>query len=249
MLRTLGWVLWLFGYMLVRWPIYWWGCHLARTGQVQRQRHVINGLVKPWARRLLKHIKLTVEVSGTENLPPPNEVVVYAANHQSFLDIPVLLANITPPPALLARREIGKVPLLGGWMRQLDCVFVQRDDARAAMAAFRQADAVLQGGRSLVIFPEGTRAKSNKMGPFLPGAVRIATKAGVPIIPVAISGSYKGLEGNGNRVKKATARLVFLPRVETAGLGKDDAKLLPQLLEQQVRAAKDGPSLPPTQQA
>lgn len=243
-IHTLGWVIWLFVYMLVRWPKYWWGKHLIKQGRTGQMLQQLNRRVSLWSRRLLHHVKADLTVEGLENLPPAGEPVLYVANHQSYIDIPVLLGNIDPPPPLFARKEIGQVPLLGGWMRQLGCVFVQREDARAAVAAMREAEAVLAGGRSLIVFPEGTRSKGPELGKFLPGSIRIGVKAGVRIVPVAIEGTYKILEGNGYRVpsKKQAVRLVFLPPVETKGLDKEQQKALPQILEDGIRAAKDGPN-------
>lgn len=239
MLRTIWWITYLFLYLISRLPYTIKLKRLTKQGRADEAQAVIDEQVALWAQRLLKHIKIDVAVEGRENLPAPGEVVVFAANHQSYLDIPVLLANISPPPPLLARREIGQVPFLGLWMRKLGCVFVQREDARSGMQALKEAQAVVEGGRCLVVFPEGTRSKSDKLGEFQAGVVRIAAKAKVPVVPVAIDGTFRGLEDGGFRLRPAKVRLVILPRVETASLSREEQKQLPQTLHEMVRHAKD----------
>ena len=239
LLRTIVWISYLFIYMLLRMPYSWRMRSLEKQGREAERQALIEREVALWAQRLLRRVKITVEVQGAENLPPPGEVVVYASNHQSFLDIPVLLDVIDPPQPLLARKEIGQVPLLGFWMRKLGCVFVDRDDTRAAMTALKDAEKVLERGRGLIVFPEGTRSKGEKpLGDFQPGVVRIAWKGGARIVPVLIEGTYKGLEGNGNRIQPAEVTVRFLPPVETRGLDRAQQKALPSQLRQLVAEAK-----------
>ena len=239
MLRTIWWISYLFLYLITRLPYTIKLNRLQRQGRKAEAQAIIDKQVALWAQRLLMHIKVDVAVEGRENLPAANEVVVFAANHQSYLDIPVLLASIAPPPPLLARKEIGQVPFLGLWMRRLGCVFVQREDARSGMQALKEAQAVVEGGRSLVVFPEGTRSKSDRLGEFQAGVVRIAAKAKVPVVPVVIDGTFRGLEDGGFELRPAKVRLVILPRVETANLSREEQKQLPQTLHEMVRHAKD----------
>lgn len=236
MLRTIEGISFLFLYLFSRLPFYWRLRGLAKKGKLQERQDIIDKQVSLWAKRMLSHMKMQVLVEGKENLPPPGQVVVYASNHQSFWDIPLILAHISPPPPLLARVEIGKIPLLGLWMRQLGCVFVQREDARSGMNALKEAQALVEGGRSLVIFPEGTRSKANVVNTFQAGAVRVAAKAKVPIVPVAIDGSFRGFEEGGNRIRPTCMRLCFLPRVETENLDREQQKNLANQVQKMVES-------------
>ena len=98
---------------------------------------------------------------------------------------------------------------------------------------------MLKAGKSLIVCPEGTRSKSDTMGEFKGGSMRMALKAKTPIIPVAIDGSYKSFEGNRYRLAKTDIRLVILPAVSTKELTREEQKALPNLLENMVRQAKD----------
>lgn len=239
MLRTFVWVLWLFCYFIFRLPAYWKAKRLGKQGRLQEQKEFINNLVGTWARNLLKNVGVTVTVYGRENLPQKGETVVFVANHQSYFDILVTLAYLDEPHALLAKDSLGKIPFLSQWMKLLGCVYVVRDDAKASMLALRQAEETLNSGNSMIVFPEGTRSKSNNMGEFKAGAVRMAYKAGVNVVPVAIDGTYRALEGNGLKLRRCHVNMKILPAVSAAKLSREEQKQLPQKLEDMVRAAKD----------
>ncbi len=233
-LKTLGWLCWMAGYLIGRLPAYWKTKRLAKRGRMAEHDALVRYQVTRWAPRLLRHIKCDVRVSGGENVPE-GEVLAIACNHQSFLDIPVLLAHINPPVPLLSKAEIGKVPMLGGWMRHLGCIFVKRGDRRAGMDVMKQAEAQLKGGQSMIIFPEGTRSKTGRIGEYKAGVVRIAVRAGVRILPVVLKGTSKGLEDNGFRVKPTQVSLTILPPVETRGLTREAQKALPQKLQEMAK--------------
>ncbi len=237
MLRTIGWVTWLFFYLISRIPLYIRTGMLRRRGDKAAHDAIVHRQVQLWAGRLLHHLKVSLEVEGRENLPAPGEVVVFAANHQSLLDIPALLAALSPPVPLLARKEIGQVPMLGGWMRELGCLFVDRDNMRSSIEVMKQAEEMIRAGSPLIIFPEGTRGDSDSLSSFKAGVVRIAWRAGVRIVPVVIEGTWRCLEGNGFRVRPGKAHLRILPPVEAAGLSRAEQKELPGLLEGMFREA------------
>lgn len=237
-IKTLGWAIWLFGYLIGRLPAYWRCRHYAKKGQTEQHDAIVQKQVDLWTSKLLHHIKMDVAVEGLENLPK-DEVVVFASNHQSFLDIPVLLASIRPICPIMAKKGLDSVPFLSGWMREIGCLFVDRSDARAAMAVLKEGEESLKGGKSLIIFPEGTRSVSDTVGEFKPGVMRIALKAKVRIVPVVVDGTYRALEGNGYKVRPVKVKLKFLPAVETASLTREEQKQLPAKLEDIIRMAKD----------
>lgn len=238
MLRTIFWISWMFLYLFTCLPDYWRAKRIGKKQGLQKQREFAREKAQTWAKKLLKNVGITVSVEGAENLPAPGETVVFASNHQSYFDIPVLLAYLDDAHALLARKEIGKVPLLRGWMDMLGCIYVDREDGRAAMTALREADELLRSGNSLIVFPEGTRSKSDEVGEFKAGAVRMALKAKVNVVPVAIDGTYKALEGNDWKLQRCHVRLLILPAVPTQDLTRPQQKELAQSLENIIRQAK-----------
>lgn len=239
MLKSLFWAMWQFVYMGLRMPLLWRIQWLQRKKRDDEAWRLLERQVPLWARRVFGHIGVTLRVEGQENLPPRGTTVVFVANHQSYLDIPVFLYDLNGPHALMAKRELGRIPFLGGWIRALGSVLVARSDIRAAAAAIKESEAVLASGRSLIICPEGTRSKNGEMGEFKGGSVRIALRAGVPIVPVAINGTYEMLEGNGFRLKKGPLRMTILPMVETTGLSREEEKALPEKLRTMILRAKN----------
>lgn len=239
MLRTAFWFMWLAFYLLSRLPLYWRGRWLRSKGRIEDCRALTQRQVDLWIERMFRHIKVSVEVTGAENLPQNGETVLFCSNHQSYMDIPVLLHYLDKPHAIMAKKELSRIPLLRGWMDLLGCMYVDRDDVRASLEALHKGEAVLQSGQSLILCPEGTRAKSDTLGEFKGGGFRMAYKTGVPVVPVAIDGTWRILEGNAYKLQKCNVRLVILPPIPTAGMTRTELKALPKQVEDLVRAAKD----------
>ena len=180
---------------------------------------------------------VTLTVEGLENIPKEGPCV-FVGNHRSYYDIPLLLASLDKPHGILAKEELEKIPLLNRWMKLLGCVFVQRDDLRASVRALNDATAIVESGRSFVIFPEGTRYKGEEggVGEFKNGAFRIAVKTGAPVIPVAITGARALFENNGNRCHPGRVHICILPPIRTAGMSKAEQKQLPEAVRQTILA-------------
>ena len=123
-------------------------------------------------------------------------------------------------------------------MKLLGCVFVQRDDVRASVRALNDATAIVESGRSFIIFPEDTRYKVEEggAGEFKAGAFRIAVKTGAPVVPVAISGARGLFEVHGNRATPGTVYVRVLPPIQTAGMSRAEQKQLPDAVRQTILA-------------
>lgn len=162
-----------------------------------------------------------VTVTGEENIP--DEACVFVGNHQSYFDILSLLWKTKTMYGYLAKKEIGKVPFLKTWMETIDCVFLDRSNSRQGLLAIREASDLIKRGRSIYIFPEGTRSKCDTIAEFKTGAMMIATRTKAPIVPFLIDGTYKLFEANGNRMAPATVRIKFLPPVYTHEMSRAEA--------------------------
>lgn len=229
----------MFFYMLFRVPVYLRVKSLKKQGRQEEADVIIAAHVDGWVSKLFRHIRLNLIVEGQENLPKKGETVVFVSNHQSFLDIPIFLYALDKPHALIAKKELTKVLFIYQWMKALDCIFVERSDIRAAAAAMRDAEELLDKGRSLVVCPEGTRSKTGEVGEFKAGAMRMAFRSGNKIIPLCLEGTGRVLEENGYRLRPGDVYFKILPPVETAGLSREEQKALPRKLEEMVRAARD----------
>lgn len=211
---------------------------LQRAGDSAGVRRLVEGVAHGWAAATLRHTGADITVEGRENLPPDDRPVVFVANHQSYFDIPLITAAIDRPRPFIAKQEVRKVPIVRGWMDAWHCVFVNRTDARAAAAAFRDAAREVADGGSLIVFAEGTRSRDGQVHEFKSGSFRIAQLAKAAVVPCCIDGTRNMLEGNGMRLRaRAKIRLRILPMIDTAAYTREDWKALPEACRGEIEAA------------
>lgn len=235
-LRTIVWFIYFFGKLISIIPAMLKAQKLQKMGDKEGVSALIDKNAVVWARTLMRIAGARVTVTGLENIPK-NRAVVFTPNHQSDYDIPLMLVYLPRPYPLLAKIETLKIPLVSSWMRLMGCVFIDRKNPRKAMEALHETESLVKSGECVVVFPEGTRSKSDAMGEFKPGAFKIATKTGAPIVPIAISGSYKIMEANHNLMCPADVTLKFLPAIETSGLDRATQKELPEQVAALIAAA------------
>ena len=235
--RTIALFIYLFGYMIVHYGALRRGERALAAGDTQLVEELVNKNIPRWSRGILKVTGVSLVVEGLENIPK-DTACVFVGNHRSYYDIPLLLASLDKPHGVLAKEELEKIPLLNRWMKLLGCVFVQRDDLRASVRALNDATAIVEGGKSFIIFPEGTRYKGEEggAGEFKAGAFRIAVKTGAPVVPVAISGARGLFEARGNRATPGTVYVRVLPPIQTAGMSRAEQKQLPDAVRQTILA-------------
>jgi len=142
-----------------------------------------------WLRFAMFFSGVKVNVSGKENIPR-NQAVIFVSNHQSAADIPILMANIPVPFRFVMKKELRRIPLFGWCMQQAGHLFIERESAFSAYRTLDKVVEALNSGKSLLLFPEGTRSWDGSLGKFKRGSLLAALKSGASIIPVAISGSF-----------------------------------------------------------
>ena len=156
---------------------------LNKAGKNKEKVELIDRFILKCTKKLVKISGADVTVTGTENVAS-DEPVLYVGNHQGNMDIPLLYSTAPQTMAFVAKKEMEKIPLLGYWMKERGCVFIDRDNARSSLKAINEAIQNLKLGYSMAVFPEGTRSKSSQVGDFKAGSLRIAIKSGVKVIPV-----------------------------------------------------------------
>lgn len=136
-----------------------------------------------------------VTVVGEENVPK-DQTVLYVANHQGLFDILLTYSRCPNLTGFVSKDSIEKIPILRIWMRRLYCLFLNRDDVREGLKTILVGIEQMKSGISMFIFPEGTRNKEpeSELLPFKEGSFKLALKSGCPVIPVAITNSYKIFE-------------------------------------------------------
>jgi 1-acyl-sn-glycerol-3-phosphate acyltransferase len=142
-----------------------------------------------WARITLFLASTRVTLHGSEHLP--RGPVIFMSNHQSGFDIPTLLATLPRETCWIVKKELFDIPIFGTSMKYGGYIPLDRRDAHKALKSMEKAAEVIRSGKSVVIFPEGTRSKDLRLLPFKRGGFMLALKAGVPVVPVTINGSGK----------------------------------------------------------
>ncbi|MCI8719236.1 MAG: 1-acyl-sn-glycerol-3-phosphate acyltransferase [Lachnospiraceae bacterium] len=174
--------------------------------------------------RLASGVKL--EIRGRENIPK-NQAVLYVANHRSYFDI-ILNYSILPPlMGFVSKIEIKKVPILAQWMENMHCLFLDRSTPKEGLKMIHEGVDKLKSGISIFIFPEGTRAKSDdSIAEFKGGSLKMAEKANIPIVPVAINNTSAIFEDQFPFIKKAHVIIEYCQPIILSELGKEEKKFL-----------------------
>ena len=156
-----------------------------------------------------------------------NEAFVLISNHQSNMDIQVILGYFPKRVAFIAKKEMEKWPLIGGWMKAMGCIFLDRKNARQGMKDMKNAMGKIEKGYSYVIFPEGGRSPDGSVKDFKKGSFRLATDTKAKIIPGTIDGTYK-IQRKGSLKVKANKniKMIIDEPIDVAVLNKAEIREL-----------------------
>jgi len=159
-------------------------------------------------------------ITGREHIP--NRAVVFCANHQSNVDPPVLFEALHPQVHILYKAEIDAIPLLARAFRVGGFIPVDRRNKEAALRSIEAGAASIRAGNSFLIFPEGTRSRTDELLPFKKGGFIMAIRAGAPIVPVAVQGGRDAMRRGSKLVYPVTLSIRVGEPIETAGLQTAD---------------------------
>lgn len=198
---------------------------LKKTGEWEEYKSFVDKELFEWLNPLISMAGVEFVAKGKEKIPQ-NEPVIYTPNHSGMFDIPAIVLNTPKPPIFIAKKELSVFPFIKGWMNVMDCVFVDRSNKNSARSSLHDAIEMVKNGRSIVIFPEGTRSKTGELGEFKGGAMKIAMETGAKVVPVLLEGTRERLEATGN-VTAGKVFVTFLDPIETKGLTKEDFFKMP----------------------
>lgn len=180
---------------------------------VEPQGHWARRITRLWARLLIKLLGIAVAVEGLEHLAP-DRTYVFAANHRSQFDIFVLLVTLPGEFGWVAKKSLFHIPFFGQALSRMGNISVDRSNLQEAIKSLNQAATLVRGGRSVIIFPEGTRGSSRELLPFKKGVFVMAQKAGQPIVPVSISGTLAIQPRGSLLVRPGPVKVVLAPPIE-----------------------------------
>ena len=181
-----------------------------------RDGGIQHGFARAWSQMILKTSLVRVRVTGLD-ATQHNAAAVYAVNHGSAFDIPVLYASLPFQFRILAKKELFRYPFLGWHLTRSGQIAVDADTKGANMRGVKQSVETLRAGMPLLIFPEGGRSADGHLQPFLGGAFYAAIRAGVDIVPMALVGTWEVLRMNSYHIHPGPVELVVGERIPTAG--------------------------------
>jgi 1-acyl-sn-glycerol-3-phosphate acyltransferase len=191
-----------------------------------------------WARTLLLVSFVRVTVRGAENFDPARPCV-FAANHQSYMDIPVLFGYLPAPFRIMAKSSLFHIPFLGWHLRRSGHMPIARDNPRRAARSVLEAARHVREGTPVFVFPEGGRSLDGAIGEFKAGTFLLAIKAGVPVIPITLNGTRNVLLLGSFHIRPGKVEMIIHPPVSTAGMDSHSADDLSDCVRCVIAAAFD----------
>jgi 1-acyl-sn-glycerol-3-phosphate acyltransferase len=224
-----GWLSRLRSYFLFD-PLIWlytlgMGLLALPGGLFDRSGRRLHWFSSAWSKLIMKTIFSPVTVTGLVNIDT-SKPHVYAVNHGSALDIPVIYANLPFQFRIAFKKELLSYPVVGWQLKRSGQVCIDQQNPSHSVSSIRAALKGLKAGLPLVIFPEGGRTPDGEIKPFLSGAFFLAIKAQVDVVPVALVGTYELLPMNTYHIKSRPLEMRVGAPISTAGLkGRDMQKL------------------------
>lgn len=198
-----------------------------------------NAIYKPTrflVRLGLRLVGVRVEVRGLERLDS-KQTYIFTPNHQSLIEVPLLVAYLDRNPAYLAKKEVFKYPVFGQGISLMGCIPVDRSNSAAAIESARLATARLRSGKDYVVYPEGTRSPDGRMLPFKKGAFIMAIEAAVPVVPVSLSGCSSIMPKGEIKLVPSTIYVTIHEPISTNEYTRDNITDLMALTQEKVLSA------------
>ena len=173
-------------------------------------------------------------VEGIEKIPT-DRAVGFTANHRSIFDIVLLVSLVPVPMGIIAKKSMRRAPLLNVWMNMLHCKYLDRSDIKEGLQVILSAIDEVKNGVSILVFPEGTRNKTDEpLLDFHAGSFKAATRPGAPVIPVTLTGTRQVFETHMPFVRPSVVTVTFGDPVETAELDRQGIKELPDRVRNEI---------------
>jgi 1-acyl-sn-glycerol-3-phosphate acyltransferase len=203
---------------------------------ITKNENVIYSPVGFFVRLGLRLVGVRVEVTGLERLDP-NQAYIFTPNHQSMIEVPLFVTYLGRNPAYLAKKEVFKYPIFGYGIGLMGVVPVDRSNSPAAVESAKLATENLRRGKSYVVYPEGTRSPDGRMLPFKKGAFMMAIDAGVPVVPVTISGGSQIMPKAQVKVYPSTVRITLHDPISVEGYSKHNVSELMERARTKIHSA------------
>jgi 1-acyl-sn-glycerol-3-phosphate acyltransferase len=198
----------------------------------EKSGHRQHRIAQMWARVGLAITGTKLTIVHPERLT--GEPAVYACNHLSYMDTPVIFSALPFQFRIVARHDLWKMPFIGWWLNRSGQVGVDLSDPRASVATLIGAVRTLKAGMPLFIFPEGGRTETGYTGPFMKGPAFMAIKAQLPIVPMALIGTWELLPMHASELHPVPVKLVVSEPIETKGMTMKNSNALTAELQHRI---------------
>lgn len=230
-----------FGALKWAWAIGWtgiWATIGILTWPLSPSGRLYLWCARTWSRIALWGCGIRVQGSGTAALDPARPYV-FMSSHESIFDIMALFIAIPRDVRMLSKVELRRIPILGWSMWMAGFVFIDRKSPAAARRSIDRAAQLVRDGRSIVIFPEGTRGDGVSLLPFKKGGFLLAIQSGVPVVPIAVRGSAATLPKHTWFPRSGRIEVRIGGPIETADLGVADKEALAERTRLAIVALKE----------
>jgi len=197
-----------------------------------------------WSRTLLAATGARVTYHGLEHTRACNPCV-FIVNHQSMIDVWTMLSIVPPNTRFVAKQELFRIPIFGWALTATGCVSIDRGNRTKAIRSLRVAAQRIHDGRSVVLYPEGSRSRDGRLGPFKKGAFHLAVQAAVPVVPVAITGGFEVAPTGSLRVTPGPVEVFVDPPIDVTPYRPDDYRTLMAVVRRSIERRFEAPPVPP----
>lgn len=222
-IRMVIWYMTAYTYLIFTYPMVWFVKYLIYRNKIEYIDAIANMIMIRFSKLMFYITGSRMLISGLNNIPK-DKPVLFVSNHQGHMDGLIIQGFIKKPKGFMALSTYQKAPILGTWMKYMGCVFVDRGNIKQSLICVNKAVENLKRGHSMVVFPEGKLNDGKETLEFQKGFLRLATKSGVPIVPITIKGSHNILSYNGKRVRPTKIQCIVSKPVETKALKKNEEK-------------------------
>src|SRR5437588_6075198 len=209
-------------------------------GFFDKDGRIRHAFARGWSKLIMRTILSPIRITGVEKIDT-SRTYVYAVNHASALDIPVLYASLPFQFRIVHKKELLSYPVIGWHLKRSGQVCVDQQNPARSVGQIKSAVRTLKNGMPLVIFPEGGRSTDGIIQPFLPGAFFMAIKAQVDIVPVALVGTYDLLPMDTFHIKPQPVEMRIGAPISTAGLTLRDMGQLSAKVQERLEQLYRGP--------
>ncbi len=196
---------------------------------------VFHALSRLWAKTILVTCGVRVRVRGLENIDPSMSYV-YVSNHASMFDIPAIIATIPDQIRIVYKKELEIIPVFGWGLKWGSYIGIDRGRGPKAMRSLEEAIKTIQKGASVLLYAEGTRTRDGKLQPFKRGAFNIAVRAGIPVVPLAINGTFTILPKGSIVIRPHPVVLVLGTPIPVTGEGKEEELRLMDAVHEAIQS-------------